>query len=213
MTDEMRTDSTNGGAVRDSAPPDMPAYGRMASEFPDWDPYVYGKPEQEQQPKPQVNNSPVMRMPVVAIGSHNENAGQNQNGTPQADAAGHSDTQSNQAPQFYDRNGDPVNFPMHIEDFDPDDPRKNPVYGRWDVMAIVAFFLALFDYTAVLGLIFGIFSMIRTRKLHMKGFVFALLAVILSVVSLALLAYLIYTGTSSQEFIEQMRQWAENTIR
>lgn len=191
---------------------DVPSYGRKASEFPGWNPYVYGRPEKEASVRPH-NNNVSARLTVVPVGPKAKKPADaaHGNAVPQQQTSygENAQAQNNQQLPFYDRNGNPINFPVNIEDFDPDDPKKNPLYGRWDGMAIVAFILSLFDFTTIFGLVIGIFSMIRTRKLHMKGFVFALFAVILGVIEVIVVVYLLYTGTSRTEFLEQIMHMAQ----
>ncbi|MDO4913631.1 MAG: hypothetical protein Q3961_03680, partial [Bifidobacteriaceae bacterium] len=64
---------------------------------------------------------------------------------------------------------------------DLDDPAKNPFYGHWDMNAIFAFIMSLFAVPFI-PMIVGFFSVIRTRKLHMKGFAFAVIAIVLNII-------------------------------
>ncbi|TCD53582.1 hypothetical protein EJ419_08050 [Alloscardovia theropitheci] len=164
------------------------AYGRMRSEFPDWDPYVYGKPEKpikSDERKPRLMTAP--------------SALQRQDGekTPSEERE--------RIPQLYDLSGKPV----EIREFDPDDPQKNPLYGHWDFYAIVAIICALFTQTTVVALFFGIVSLGRTKKFHMKGRALAIIAIVLCVIQIGIFAYLIITGTSETEFLQMLINWSQ----
>lgn len=161
----------------------QPEFGQMAAQFPaDYDPYVYGKPESEDN-------------------GHKDEPQQSQRMTNSQDArvrpSGMRDRQSGMAPQGFGV--------MHREDFD--DPQRNPLYGRWDVNAVLALVMALFS-VPILPIIVGAFSMRRTRMLHMKGYWLALAAVVLGTISFLLRIWLISHGITTDE----VYQWLMNRL-
>ncbi|WP_418968787.1 DUF4190 domain-containing protein [Alloscardovia omnicolens] len=183
---------------------DGPAYGRLASEFPGWDPYVYGKPRESEDNKEPVKNKRIIVTSPFAASSPQRGADQqNHRGTP---------NNASDQPQFFDRNGNPIANPFEQFEFDPDDPQKNPVYGRWDFYAIIAFIGSFFTQTTLLALFLAIMSLNRTKKLHMKGRALAIIALVLCVLQIVLFAYIVANGMTEMEFLNMVMAWIQSHI-
>ncbi|MFD0705239.1 hypothetical protein ACFQY8_05720 [Alloscardovia venturai] len=210
MTDEIVSENVSSAAdtPREHKQTER-LYGRMASEFPGWDPYVYGKPEKREKPQERKNPKRIQVIAMPPMSGGGTGAGKNPQGTQSEDQPKNGGEREQNSP-FVDENGNPVNLPFHFEPFDPDDPQKNPLYGKWDFYAFVAFILAFTPYTAVLALFIGWLSVVRTTKFHMKGRWLAILAVIFSLAVIALVVYLMATGTTAEQFAQELETWAAN---
>ncbi|MFC0265407.1 DUF4190 domain-containing protein [Alloscardovia macacae] len=199
MTDELTEKKDDAQTVDNGK-----AYGRMRAEFPGWDPYVYGKPEERKADDER----------KARRGARNPFAPDAQPDSARQNAPVDSDeqnAQNQQAPgiQFYNMNGQP----LPIQEFDPDDPKKNPLYGRWDFYAVLAFIGAFFSATAPLALFFGILSLGRTRRLHMKGRALAIVALVLCAAQIGLYIYLMVTNTTEVEFARMLLEWAQGQLQ
>lgn len=174
--------------------PDQPAqsdpfegkYGAMASDYPGWNPYKYGAPDTGRSDD----------------GDSPKDSASRRTASPSSDDASRGASSPYGADPRQGMFGQPgqngQNAPGNNSLWTPmgninlDDPHQNPWYGRWDSYAVVSFVLSLF--IPILGLVFGIVSMRRTRMFHMKGRGLAIAAVVISVASMLAMAYLVATG-------------------
>jgi hypothetical protein len=78
----------------------------------------------------------------------------------------------------------PYNMPYGMQQFNPDDPNQNPVFGKWDWTAIFAFILSLTGYFCFIALPLGFFAYRREEVLHMKGKGFAIAAIVISILEI-----------------------------
>ncbi|RSX51837.1 DUF4190 domain-containing protein [Bifidobacterium callimiconis] len=180
----------------------QPEYGQMANQYPGWNPYVYGAPEPDAKPEAQQEqsgngyNGQTPQMPNAdwsgnTGGNGGSYSGGSYNGGPQSPYSPYqSSPQPNRQPRY--RNG--INL---------DDPNQNPLYGRWDPAAIIAFGSALLSIP-VLPVLLGAFAIWRTGLFHMKGRGLAIAAVVIGLLVTALDIYLIVTGMDAQQFILQL---------
>lgn len=211
MTDDLNTLDDSKHTDDTDAERTGPAYGRLASEFPGWDPYVYGKPKPSQEPKAQAKSKRIMVVSPFGAPSDTSTQGNNQAHGQQSHSGQSANTDYTShnvnTPQFYDRDGNPVASPFERFEFDPDDPKKNPAYGRWDFYAIIAFIGSFFTQTTLLALFLAIMSLNRTKILHMKGRTLAIIAIILCVLQIILFAYIVATGMTELEFLNMVTAW------
>lgn len=181
----------------------QPEYGQMASQYPGWNPYVYGAPEPDKpagaqnaqtdgRPNAGVNNA------GMGGGYVGQDGRPPQNPTPQTPDPNWSGY--NGGPQPYNQ---PNRQPRYRNGINLDDPYQNPLYGRWDPAAIIAFGSALLSIP-VLPVILGAFAIWRTGLFHMKGRGLAIAAVVIGVLVTALDIYLMVTGMDAQQFILQL---------
>lgn len=186
-----------------------PEYGQLANQYPGWDPYVYGKPE----PKESKEDSKQQNQQAQQSRGHQ---GGGQQGGNQSQLSGNQQQSQNANPfaQFPGQNpngaGSRQNssqqnngqLPFQFQQIVPDDPSKNPFYGRWDGMAIVSFVLSFF--IPLISLPLAWLSMRRTRALHMKGHGLAVAALILSLINLIWEIFVITSGINPMDTLMQM---------
>ncbi|NMM99888.1 hypothetical protein G1C96_0466 [Bifidobacterium sp. DSM 109958] len=152
-----------------------PAYGAMRSDYPAYDPYLYGAPD----PSP---SSP--------------SAG------PAAPSGARLQPQPQSGPR---RNPARRGRSSHRYGVDLDDPRQNPLYGHWDPYAVISLvFAILFANMPLLPAVVGVLAMWRTRTFRMKGFGLALAAVIINVLTSLVVLWAAYNGMSLQDMILDM---------
>ena len=96
------------------------------------------------------------------------------------------------------------NIIPRIQYLNPDDPAQNPFYGHWDSYAIVAFICSLVFSVPVLPAVIGGLSLVRTKRLHMKGRGLAIAAIIINVLTTLLQAYLLIRGIGVNDLYAQM---------
>lgn len=195
-----------------------PEYGGLASDYPGWDPYVYGAPEKERKTHHLSNRTTQYGAGGAASGANQDKGrdegrenGEANPGTPPVtgpwdpafwqgagqDSAGGPGGAGGSGGRG--AQGGMPSDPWGMYDFKADDPRRNPVYNAWDPMAIVAIFFAfLMPY---IGLPLGLISLYRTNALHMRGKGLAVASIIVSVLLIAFSVYLVNSG-----MYEQMRQ-------
>ena len=159
-----------------------PEYGAMRSDYPAYDPYLYGAPD-----------------PSPSDGQPAAPAQLPQQSVPQQSVHPQPQAQTPVPPMPYAR-GAGGRFGVNL-----DDPRQNPLYGRWDPYAIVAFvFAILFANMPLLPAVMGGLSMWRTRTFRMKGFGLALAAVIINLLTSLLVLWAAYNGMSLQDMVLDM---------
>jgi hypothetical protein len=186
----------------------------LRSQYPGWDPYIYGKPEAEKK-APDNQQNPVSVNPF----------GHHQQGSAPVDTShGHTgQPNGNNIPM-----GNPNNFnpgglnspsgqpqmtggkgqPRFLGGVNLDDPNQNPVYGRWDPYAVISFIMSLFMAIPILPLIMGVIAIYRTTVFHMKGRGLAIAAVVIAVIELIVMAVMTYYGISGEDLLAMISRWA-----
>lgn len=182
-----------------------PAYGAMQSDYPGWNPYVYGGPDA----KPQESADGKGRGSAAAQ-QLRQPGGAGAYGGPGMDGARPGDGQGGgygdaRVPGRQDGrsglngasggDGDNIMWTPYGS-VNLDDPAQNPWYGRWDSLSVVAFITAFL--MPFVGLVLGLFSMHRTRVFHMKGRGLAIASVVVSVALLVFEFYLVRSGAYGQ---------------
>lgn len=183
----------------------QPEYGAMAGQFgANYNPYIYGAPDAQN--KDQSAGQP----PVTGVGPQ-------QSGNAQYVGSG---SNPNQQPygQFGQQNyGNPFGWqnpanqmngqhgqPRYFNGINLDDPQSNPLYGHWDAYAIIAFVLALLFPVPVLSALLGFAAMWRTKTFHMKGYGFAVAAVVLNVIYTIAVIWMTINGVDPSALINSM---------
>lgn len=193
--------------------PNALAYGAMDNQFPpDYDPYLFGRPEGgetheqvereardeeiriEQRRAVQRQPNPMSMPPAAGYGQRPAAPGTGQNADPNAPFG---DRRNYNA----DNRG---KLPRYVQGIDLDDPNQNVYYGRWDVSSIVAFALSLLLPVPFLPALLGAFGMYRTKLMRMKGFGFALAAVIINVIYSIAMIWMMINGVSTQDVLNDM---------
>ena len=188
-----------------------PEYGAMRSDYPAYNPYVFGAPD----PTPQESQQGAdPRQGTSGAQSGTAQSGYNQQqpyGQPSYGQSGWQQPQSGQPfqqqPQNGQRNGAqrPPSRASRRYGIDLDDPRQNPLYGHWDPYAIIALVVSLlFSNMPILPAVIGVLAMWRTKTFRMKGFGLALAAVMINVVTSLLVLWAMYNGMSLTDLVLQM---------
>lgn len=188
------------------------AYGAMDNQFPpDYDPYIFGRPESgetheqvereardeeirlEQRRAQQRMPTPMVMPPAAGYGRSSGASHPGQNADPNA--------------PFGDRRNYGADnrgkLPRYVQGIDLDDPNQNVYYGRWDTSSIIAFALSLLPVPFLPALL-GAFGMYRTKLMRMKGFGFALAAVIINVIYSIAMIWMMINGVSTQDVLNDM---------
>lgn len=105
----------------------------------------------------------------------------------------------------------PYNMPFGMQQFNPDDPNQNPVYGHWDWTAIFAFILSLTAYFCFIALPLGFYAYRRDTVLHMKGKGFAVAAIIISIIEIIGLIFLLLNPSLMQQVLSYAGSGASST--
>lgn len=182
----------------------QPQYGAMSGQYPGYDPYLYGRPEPEQPAnggdaaQNQAQQNPMGGQPYAGQPT---NA---QNGQPYAGQQGQPYNPYAQPNQYNPYGNQPQSNMPRIQYLNPDDPAQNPFYGHWDSYAIVAFICSLVFSVPVLPAVIGGLSLVRTKRLHMKGRGLAIAAIIINVLTTLLQAYLLIRGIDVNDLYAQM---------
>ncbi|KFI40226.1 hypothetical protein BACT_0928 [Bifidobacterium actinocoloniiforme DSM 22766] len=162
----------------------------MSSQYPGWNPYIYGQPEPESSQGGQESDN---RRPVpAALGGRP--------GQPPQAHQGPRDAQRGQGAPGK-RHGK-----RFLNGIDLDDPSQNPAYGHWDPYAVIAFIMALFLPVPLLSALMGGIAIYRTRTFRMKGFGLAVAAVVINLIYTCLVAWMALSGMSADAFYQQMMQ-------
>ena len=186
----------------------QPEYGQMASQYPGWDPYVFGRPEPKEgedagdvgsgaasnaasqtsapaQARPGVVQRPPLSQQQLGFNPYPYGAPEQPGDGGNADGArgqipeGPRMGAPGQGGAFGQGGANDSRFVMQPVDLD--DPNQNPLYGRWDTMAIVAMVCA-WMFPPV-GLVLALFSMRRTRVFHMRGRALAIAALVIAIIN------------------------------
>ncbi|MDO5688345.1 MAG: DUF4190 domain-containing protein [Pseudoscardovia radai] len=164
-------------------------YGAMASDYPGWNPYKYGAPDTGRSNDGDSSKGSASRR---AASTSSDDARRGTSPHYGADPRQGMVDQPGQNGQNGSNGPGNNSLWTPMGNIDLDDPHQNPWYGRWDSYAVISFVLSLF--IPILGLVFGVVSMRRTRMFHMKGRGLAIAAVVISVASMLAMAYLVATG-------------------
>lgn len=201
----------------------VPEYGAMASQFsPQYNPYVYGKPEErpknpnQNQQNPQMNAQGGQVNPQMGagygngIGPYQANQGNAPYGAPSQMPDGYGNNPNNAyRPQYNNGQmmpggpGTPGYQPDICNGVDMNDPVQNPLKGHWDPMAFVSLVLLFLPIT-FLPAITGAISMWRTKKYHMKGFWVATVCMVLGVIATVFELWLFSKGLNVNDFSQQL---------
>ena len=184
-----------------------PEYGELATQYPGWDPYVYGKPEPPQSSEESQQSAKGDARAAAGQSAMTGNAAGSQQPQPQQSQP--QVFNPYQQPQNQNANQNPMggnrgggNGPrFQFQQIDPNDPQQNPYYGRWDAMAVVAFVTSFF--IPLLPVFLGIGAMRRTKVLHMKGRGLAIAAVVISVAQLVIDFLLMLFGINTTDLLMQ----------
>ncbi|MFT8593811.1 MAG: DUF4190 domain-containing protein [Bifidobacterium sp.] len=201
-----------------------PEYGAMASQYPGWNPYVFGAPEPEQKaeakPAPAQSRqnqglwagNPYLRpgnggsngAPGNGAPNNANQGGNGMNGDPRQGGA-----PNPQSTQFgNDRN---LNRRGMYPTIDPNDPNQNPLYGRWDPYAILSFILALFFPFPFMPAIMGAISVYRTRFFHMRGKGLAIAAIVINLAYSALVIWMWINHIDASQLYQDIYSWIGST--
>ncbi|WEV66693.1 hypothetical protein OZX72_05315 [Bifidobacterium sp. ESL0769] len=206
----------------------VPEYGAMASQFPpQYNPYVYGKPEEkpknQNQQNPQMNaqgGQPNQQMGSGygnAAGTYQGNQGFRSNtpyGGPNRSSNNYGnnpnnsnnpfDQPYNNGPAMPGAPGTPGYQPDIRNGIDMNDPAQNPLKGHWDPWAIISIVLLFLPIMPFLPAITGAVSMWRTKKYHMKGFWAATVCMVLGVITTVFSFWLFSKGINVNELSQQL---------
>lgn len=183
-----------GGQVPSAAQPAQPVQPQPLQPQPGFNPYPYGAPEPEQPTQPQPGNA--YPQPGNGYPGNYGQPGPQQFGpqqlAPQQPGYGGYGNGHGQFPgQAPAADG---HMPRYKFGIDVNDPRQNPLYGRWDLYAVLSFVFAVIFPLPVVPALMGALAMWRTRTFHMKGFPLALAAVIINVLFTIGYVWLIVNG-------------------
>lgn len=228
QNDNTQPDRTSGSAQPEYGSYSSPEFGAMANQYPsDYDPYVYGRPDPPESKKDDGNgagnqsnangrnddrrrqsnqpggNGQYGQQPYGQNPYHSNPYDQNQygqqnpygnNGNPyqQGRAAGWNQQTGGNDQQ----RGDPDNVDLN-------DPNQNPLYGHWDVYAILAFVFSFFS-VPVLPALMGAVAMWRTRTFHMKGYGLAVAAVVINVIYTIAVIWMMFNGVSTVDLYSSL---------
>lgn len=227
-SDQHNTNGGNGSG--------KPEYGAMRSDYPAYNPYLYGAPDPKPAPNaqgmpgaqqntqqnpqygqqnpqygaPQQPYQPYGQQPYAPYGQnpYGQNPyGQNPYGQPNPYQGQQNPYQrQNPYPQR------PLDKASQRYGVDLDDPRQNPLYGHWDAYAILSFvFAILFATMPILPAVMGGLAMWRTKTFRMKGFGLALAAVIINVITSLLMLWAASKGMGLEDLILQMYGYQPST--
>ena len=182
----------------------QPEYGAMAGQYPDYDPYLYGKSEGDETDATSAQQQPAWNAP---------NAQPAVNGQPGFNGP---------APNGQPVNGQPVNgqpangqpnapYPNvpwqqqgQLQPINLDDPNQNPLYGRWDPYAIVAFVCSVAFSLPLFPALIGGLAIWRTKTFHMKGRGLAIAAIIINILTTILQIWMWVNGISVFDLYSQL---------
>ncbi|KAB8295563.1 DUF4190 domain-containing protein [Bifidobacterium avesanii] len=211
--------TTNGNGTNGAG---RPEYGAMRGDYPAYNPYLYGAPDPspapaanpqqapygqpQQQGQPYPNGNPYAGNP----GAYGQPGyGQPQYGQPQYGQPQYGQPYGGQQPygQPYgaQQPASPMDRASQRYGVNLNDPRQNPLYGRWDAYAILSFvFAILFASMPVLPAVMGGLAMWRTKTFRMKGFGLAVAAVVINVITSLALLWAVTHGLSLEDLVMQL---------
>lgn len=91
------------------------------------------------------------------------------------------------------------------------DPNQNPLYGRWDVYAILAFIFSFFS-VPLLPALMGAVAIWRTRTFHMKGMGLAVAAVVINLLYTITVVWMTINGMSTIDLYQDLLGGTGGTI-
>ncbi|TPF85415.1 hypothetical protein BW13_11040 [Bifidobacterium sp. UTCIF-37] len=182
-------------------------YGAMRSQFgPNYNPYLYGAPD----PDPKSGNGDGVQQNgqnMQPPQGYPQNAAYNPYGYPGQQGGPYNPYNPNGANPYAGNNPNrPADghTPRYIYGIDVNDPNQNPLYGRWDSYAIIAFVFALIFSVPLLPAIMGVASLWRTKTFHMKGRGFAIAAIIINVITTGVQVWMWLNGISMNDLYAQL---------
>lgn len=207
----------------------QPEYGAVSSQYPGYDPYLYGKPEGEVTDATSVQQQPVWNAPnaqPAADGQSGFNGqapngqpfngqpvfGQPVSGQPMNSQPLNSQSLNSQSLNGQSLNGQP-NAPYpngswlqqgQLQPINLDDPNQNPLYGRWDPYAIVALICSVIYPLPVFPALIGGLSIRRTKIFRMKGRGLAIAAVVINILTTLLQLWMWIDGSFIFDLYSQL---------
>ena len=206
---------------------DGPEYGAMRSQFPkNYDPYQFGRAEEPVKPVQRGGDSTGQEMqnPFAMFGFGQDDQPGRQQGAAQSGQSGQPQQPNRYGPNqgypgqypgygqqgYYPQSpdgrplpGQPGYEPNYYHGIDLNDPRSNPLYGRWDTSAIVSFVFSLLGLP-ILPAILGAVSIWRSKTFHMKGRGFAIAAVVIDVILTVVWAWMLINGVTSADVYQML---------
>ena len=177
----------------------QPEYGALASQFPpNYDPYIFGHPEAPKKAA-QPEGSKFAGVRAGVTGRHTPGQGVEQQ---PSESQRRGPVQSGPNAAGYQ--------PHMFHGIDLNNPAQNPLYGHWDMYAILALVFAIVS-VPVLPAVMGGIAMWRTRMFHMHGFWLGLAAVIINVITTLFSIWLTSQGISMQEVYAWLLEHLEGT--
>ena len=182
----------------------QPEYGAMAGQYPGYDPYLYGKSEGEETDATSAQQQPAWNAPNTqpAVNGQSGLNGQVPNGQPVNGQPVNGQPTNGQPTAPYP-NG-PWQQQGQLQPINLDDPNQNPLYGRWDPYAIVAFVCSVAFSLPLLPALIGGLAIWRTKTFHMKGRGLAIAAVIINILTTILQIWMWVNGISVFDLYSQL---------
>ena len=210
-----------------------PEYGAMASKFgPGYDPYLYGAPEPPvsdqasdgaASPSQAASAAPSnASYDAYGPGAYGQ-AGQSGPADPYGRGGwpGPSATPSNApsnapygAPQYGPQDAMPP-YPGQerggaerphriVNGVDVDDPASNPLYGRWDPYAVIAFVFSILFSVPLLPALMGFAALWRTRTFHMRGRGLAVAAIVINTLTTIVQVWMLINGVDVADLTSRL---------
>lgn len=174
----------------------QPDYGAMLSQYgPNYNPYLYGAPD----PEPKKDDAGEDAQAQQRLSQRTPGAAY-PGGYGQASPYGN----PNQPPSAPGNGANDGHTPRYFYGIDVNDPNQNPLYGRWDSYAIIAFVFAIVFSVPLLPTIMGVISVWRTGTFHMKGRWLAVAAIVINVLTTALQIWMWVNGVDVTDLTNQM---------
>lgn len=205
---------------------DKPLYGQMLSQYPGYNPYIFGGPDSSQQPpKEEAGAGEGGENPFSdAYGAQGQpGAGRAPGQNPQNFANPPQNQQQSQQYSGQNPYGAQAPFggqgsPYGVgygqtsqnpypgkQEINTADPRQNPYYGKIDGFAVISFVASILGIWLV-GLPMGIFSLIRVKELHTRGRGLAIAAIVISCLYIVLDIALFFMGITDQQIVGWLTQ-------
>ncbi|MEK0306471.1 hypothetical protein [Bifidobacterium favimelis] len=179
-----------------------PEYGARASQYPGWDPYVFGRPDDDGGANRQKGET------ASQAGRPNPFFSPARGGdAPQANGPGQirqGGGRPGPGPSPAGQGGGPAGsgqgWQPPLNEADLADPSKNPFYGHYDPFAFVSLFMAIIIPVPLIPAVLGAISIYRIHVLHMKGTGVAVAAVVINVLWTLFLLWMVFTGNTPAMF-------------
>ena len=217
-----RPDGASGGAAPEYGARLDPEYGAMASAYgPDYDPYLYGAPEPPASAPASEGAasdgaaSPSDAAPGARSGRYG--SGPHAPGSYGQIGPDASNTPSNMpygAPQYGPQDAMPP-YPGQerggaerphriVNGVDVDDPASNPLYGRWDPYAVIAFVFSILFSVPLLPALMGFAALWRTRTFHMRGRGLAVAAIVINTLTTIVQVWMLINGVDVADLTSRL---------